>query len=242
MLELLKPVEAKLIDYKTLSQKNRPTDEKPGVKLVLEMTLPNDVLLQFHPSLKPFLFEKSSGTAKPKQETLPSVEPITDTPNLTQAALNIGKLVWHPEMTGYLFTIIRGIGRSESNVPLEDATLSNWRLTPKEGGTVVAKVDVEAGNVRDEAWLAFARLKSRKCEVTAKAPEVKQQSLAEKEAKELEAGISKGLAARKAGAPERAAVAKAAAKKTASAKGKLDPKAATKAFTDSAKKTPPATH
>jgi hypothetical protein len=246
MLELLQPTEAKLLDYKTLSQKNRPTDEKPGVKLVFEMTLANEVLVQFHPTLKPFLFEKSKGAAPSAQKALDGVEPATDAPNLTQAALNIGKLVWHPEMTGYTFKIIRGIGRSESNVPLQDATLSNWRLTPKEGGTVVAKVDVEAGNVDDAAWLAFARLKSRKCEITAKAPEVKQMSVEDKataEALALEKGIKSSIAnTRKPGAAEKAAVAKNGG---APAKGKPDPKGATKAFVDSAKTKPvdkPATH
>lgn len=242
MLALLQPTEAKLLDYKTLSQKNRPTDEKPGVKLVFEMTLANEVLVQFDPALKPFLFEKSKGSAPAAQKSLDGVAPVTDAPNLTQAALNIGKLVWHPEMTGYAVTLIRGIGRSESNVPLEDATLSNWRLTPKEGGTVVAKVDIEAGNVRDEAWLAFARLKSRKCELTAKPPEVKQLSVEDKataEALALEKGMKASIDKRKPGAGERAAVAKngGAAAKTP-AKGKPDPKGATAAFVDSAKKKP----
>lgn len=210
MFELATATKTKLIECKTLSRKNRPVDEKPGVKLLIEQQLPNTFLDHFDPALKALLYERAKG-AKSAQASLEGVAEATDAPNLTNAGLKLESINWHHDMTGYAVVVARGAGFSKAGtVNLADAILCNWKLTLKEGGTVVARYNIEAGNVPGEAWETFAELKSREFEMTAKAPEADQRDLvAEGEAQQLEKGIKASIAkARKPGANERAAVAK----------------------------------
>lgn len=210
MLELLTPTKTKLLECKTLSRKNRPADEKPGVKLFIEQQLPNTFLDHFDPALKALLYERAKG-AKSAQASLDGVAEATDAPNLTNAGLKLGSISWHHDMTGYAVTVARGAGFSKAGtVNLADAILCNWKLTLKEGGTVIARYNIEAGNVPGDAWETFAELKSREFEMTAKAPaELQRDLVAEGEARALEKGIKASIAkTRKPGAAEKAAVAK----------------------------------
>lgn len=206
MLEILQPTKAKLIKFETLSQKNRPADEKPGVKALFEMQLPNGLLDSFDPSLKPWLYEKA-GQPKAKQGELEGVPVITDAPNLTQAGIKIGKFVWHQDMTGYKAIVVRGAGVSPANVlTLGECILGNWRMTLKEGGTVVARFDLEAPAIPDHGWILLAALKSRECDITLQPPEVNQDDLdAEEKAREQ---MGDAAPPRKPGPNERAAMAK----------------------------------
>jgi hypothetical protein len=206
MLEILQPTKAKLIKFETLSQKNRPADEKPGVKALIEMQLPNGLLDSFDPSLKPWLYEKA-GQPKARQGELDGVPVVTDAPNLTQAGIKIGKFVWHQDMTGYTASIVRGAGVAPANVlKLADCILGNWRMTLKEGGTVVARFDLEAPAIPDHGWILLAALKSRECDITLQPPEVNQADLdAEEKAREK---MGDAAPPRKAGPAERAALAK----------------------------------
>lgn len=222
MLELLIPTKTKLLECKTLSRKNRPADEKPGVKLFIEQQLPNTFLDHFDPALKALLYERAKG-AKSAQASLEGVPEATDAPNLTNAGLKLGSISWHHDMTGYAVTVARGAGFSKAGtVNLADAILCNWKLTLKEGGTVIARYNIEAGNVPGDAWETFAELKSREFEMTAKAPaEAQRDMVAESEARELKKGIKASLAkARKPGANDRAAVAKVKGGKAEAPKGK----------------------
>ena len=200
MLEMLTPMKAKLIDHKTLSKKNRPADEKPGVKLTVEQQLPCSFLDYFDPKLKLIMYEKAAG-AKSAQQSLDGVAEATDTPNMTAIAQKLGKVTWHHDMTGYGVTISRGLGAGrKSKVELDDAILCNWRLAWKEGGTFIARFDIEAGNIPGDAWETFAELKSREFEITAKAPELLQRDIEDPAYKVMPA------APRKPGAADRAAV------------------------------------
>jgi hypothetical protein len=207
MLEILQPTKSKLIKFDTLSQKNRPADEKPGVKALVEMQLPNDALDYFDPTLKQLLYEKS-GQPKDRQSKLEGVPVISDAPNLTQVGIKIGKFVWHQDMTGYTAAIVRGTGAAPANVlKLTDCILSNWRLALKEGGTVTARFNVEAPAVPDHGWILLAALKSREFDITLHPPEVDQRDLdAEEKAREK---MGDAAPPRKPGAAERAALAKA---------------------------------
>jgi hypothetical protein len=208
MFELTQPTKAKLIKYDTLSQKNRPLDEKPGVKLVFEVQLPAELLDQLEPSIRVFAYEEGKGK-KASQASLEGVPVVSSTPHLTQAAMKVGKIAWHYDLTGYEVVIVRGLGGAPSNIPLNDCILQFPSIAFKEGGTWIGRMIVEVGNVQDDAWLEFARLKSRDCELTAKPPEIKQQSLEDKEGEAFEKGAQAAIAkARKPGASERAAVAK----------------------------------
>lgn len=197
MFELSQPTKAKLIEFRTLSKKNRPADETPGVKLVIEQQLPNTYLDFFDTKFRLAMYEKAAG-AKAAQGTLEGVEAVSDTPSLTQLGQKLGKVTWHHELTGYAVNIVRGIGAGKNaKVELNDAVLSNWRITCKDGGTFIGRYDIEAGNVPGHAWEAFAELKSRDFELTAKAPEITQQ--------EIERDAIPPAPGRKPGAAERAA-------------------------------------
>lgn len=222
MLELLQATKTKLLDYKTLSKKNRPADEKPGVKLFVEQQHPNSFLDFFDPALKAWLYEKAKG-AKSAQASLDGVADASDAPNLTNLGAKLGRIKWHHDMTGYAVTVARGAGFSKAGtVNLADAILCNWDLTLKEGGTVIARYNIEAGNIAGDAWETFAELKSREFEMKAKAPEEVQRDIEqENDDREFEKGVKRSInAARKPGASERAAVAKVKGGKAEPPKGK----------------------
>jgi len=188
----------KMINVVVLSQKNRQPDENPGAKLSIEVQLQASMLAHFAPKLPGMLFEAPAG-AGPAQGALEGVAPASDTPNLTEIGLKVGKLLWSHEMTGYLLEIAYGTGRKESNLNIKDSILSNWRLMPKEGGTVIARFDCESADISPETFGKLAKLKSRDIEIAQlKAPVVTQQS--------IERDAIPPAPARKPGPAERAAV------------------------------------
>lgn len=175
MFSLPTNTKAKLLDVVVLSQKNRQPDDNPGAKLVLQMSLTNDVLIEFDGSLRSFLFTRAASSPDP-QAKLEGVPAVTDAPDLTGVGSHVGTLKWHQDMTGYALTVDFGMG-GKRNLELGDCTLSKWRLTPKEGGTVVAKVNVDAPDVAEGAFGKLAKLKSREIEIKLTPPEVAQQPL-----------------------------------------------------------------
>lgn len=204
MFALAAPTKSKLIEHRTLSKKNRPPDEKPGVKLTIEQQWPNAFLDFFDPRLRQMLYEKAKGT-KAAQTQLEGME-STDLPSLTDAGVKLANLRWHHDMTGYSVDIRRGAGLSGSNaVSLSDAVLSGWKITLKDGGTVVSRYYIEAGNIPGHAWELFAELKSREFEMTATPPALDAQRDIEGE-DENDDDAPKPAATRKPGPAERAAV------------------------------------
>lgn len=181
MFELETMTPAKLVDVRVLSQKNRQPDDNPGVKLVVEMSLADSVLAGFDGSLKHFLFTAApaSGGKKPKgeQASLDGVEPVSDTPNLTGIGQHVGVLRWQQDLTGYSLAIDLGLGGRKSNLLIDDCTLSTWRMTPKQGGSVTLKFNLESQDASDAAWAKLAKLKSREVNLTLLAPVVSQEVL-----------------------------------------------------------------
>jgi hypothetical protein len=175
MFELLNPTKAKLLDVVVLSQKNRQPDDNPGVKLVVQMPLTNDMLVAFDGSLRSFLFTHSGASPDP-QGKLDGVPPVSDTPDLTSAGMHVGTLKWQQDMSGYTLVVDFGLG-GKRNIILLDCALSQWRLTPKKGGTVVAKVNIDAPDVDEPAFGKLAKLKSREITITLRAPEVEQEDI-----------------------------------------------------------------
>jgi hypothetical protein len=172
MFELESLIKAKLIDLIVLSQKNRQPDDNPGAKLSLEITLGNDSLAYFDGQLKSFLFTKHGAADKPAQAALDGVQPVSDTPNLTGIGSKIGVMHWEQEMTGYALIIDLGLGGKRSNLEIADCTLSNWRLSFKEGGSFIAKFDAESPDVSESAFGKLAKLKSREIQILLTPPEV----------------------------------------------------------------------
>ena len=168
--ELEIPTTARLLDIIVLSQKNRQPDENPGAKLSFQATLPNDALADFDGMLKSFLFTKVGKAST--QGTLEGVAPVSDTPNLSGIGAHIPTLKWTQELTGYSLEIDLGLGGKKSNLAIEDCKLSNWRLLPKEGGTVDVKFDCESSDVSEQAFGKLAKLKSREVKIKLLAPQI----------------------------------------------------------------------
>jgi hypothetical protein len=177
MFELLNPTKAKLLDVVVLSQKNRAPDENPGAKLNFEIQLSADILAHFDGHLKGFLFTKNSGSEGAKQAALDGIPEASDMPNLTGIGMKIGKFPWHQELSGYKLVIDHGMGGKKSDLEITDGLLSNWRFTPKEGGTVIARMSFESANVTEAQFGRLAKMKSRDIEAKFLAPVDAQQSL-----------------------------------------------------------------
>ncbi len=177
MFELTHPTKAKLLDVVVLSQKNRMPDENPGAKLNFEVQLSADILDTFDPGLKRWLFMKGAGSESAKQAALDGIPEASDMPNLTNVGMKIGKFPWHQELTGYKLVVDHGMGGKKSDLEITDGLLSNWRFTPKEGGTVIARMSFESANVTEAQFGRLAKMKSRDIEAKFLAPEEAQQSL-----------------------------------------------------------------
>lgn len=212
MFELLTKTKTKLLDVVVLSQKNRQPDDNPGAKLSVEMMMSNDILAYFDGNLRGFLFTKNPVAAiatgrSGKQAELEGVPAISDTPNLTSIGAHVGALHWDDESTGFTFVVDLGLGGKLSNLELGDCKLSNWRLIPKEGGTVVVRFDIESNDVSEKAFGRLAKLKSREIEVLLLPPEVTQDDLdpdPQLTPAQLRAANAKGLTLEQARANARA--------------------------------------
>lgn len=170
MFELDTPTKGKLVDVIVLSQKNRKPEDEPGAKIVLEVSLSNDVLSSFDGRLKSTLFTKNGATEKDATAALPGVEPASDMPDLTPIGQQMGTFKWKQQFTGYELAMKYGTGRAASNVGSEGCELTNVRITPKQGGTIVLKLNVEAPNVTESMFGKLARLKGREIEFALLAP------------------------------------------------------------------------
>jgi hypothetical protein len=167
----------KLTEVGVLSQKNREPDQDPGVALSFTMELPNHSLTFFDGGLKSFLYTKSAASSGlPKQEGIEGLEEISDMPNLTKAGMKLGRLHWNHEQTGFTLTIDHGLG-NKSNLELLDCVVSGFRITPKEGGTVILDFQIESQDVPEKTFGKLATLKNREVQITLTAPEVKQDSI-----------------------------------------------------------------
>jgi hypothetical protein len=171
MFELTEKTKAKLVEVAVLSQKNRKPDETPGAKLTIEMELANHALIHFDPRLRGVMFEKANGGGQ-----LDGVDAVSDLPSLTQIGAKLGTFKWAHDLTGYGFTVIYGTGRRDSNIAIEDCKLSGWRITGKEGGTVVLKFNVESANVTEGQFGKLAHLKARDIELTLTPPDANEQA------------------------------------------------------------------
>lgn len=178
--EIETATKARLADVIVLSQKNRLPDENPGAKLSFEIDLPNRYLSYFDGALLGTLFCKNASTSasnKPKQGELAGVEPVSDLPDLTGIGAKVGVLNWEAEFTGYRLTVDQGLGGPKSNLEVDEGTISNLRMKPKNGGTFQLKCDFESPNVSEATFGRLAKLKSREIDITLTAPLVAQRSV-----------------------------------------------------------------
>lgn len=167
---------AKITDVVVLSQKNREPDQNPGAALTFSLELSNNALSYFDGSLKSFLYTKSAASSIQSQESIETLEPISDMPNLTKAGIKIGKFPWSEDLYGYELVIDHGMG-GKSNLELTDCIVSNFKVEPKEGGTIVLGFSLESPDVPEKTFGKLATLKNREVQITLTAPEVKQDSI-----------------------------------------------------------------
>lgn len=208
MFALSKATDVKVKNVITLSQKNRKPDEKPGVKLKLEMQLPAESLEHFGAHLTEFVYEPPAQTTE-SQATIEGVEPAPKkSARLTQLGAKIAKLPLTFEMTGYTTEIIIGTARPESNILIKDCILSDWVLQFKEGGTVVAGLSLESPDVSKQILGELGSMKSRTMPMVMTPPEVHQADIEDDDDDATGEGV-KPAAPRKPGAAEKHAAARA---------------------------------
>jgi hypothetical protein len=208
MFALSKATDVKVKNVITLSQKNRKPDEKPGVKLKLEMQLPAESLEHFGAHLTEFVYEPPAQVAD-SQATIEGVEPAPKkSARLTQLGAKIAKLPLTFEMTGYTTEIIIGTARPESNILIKDCILSDWVLQFKEGGTVVAGLSLESPDVSKQVLGELGSMKSRTMPMVMTPPEVHQADI-EDDDDDGDADSVTPARPRKPGAAEKHAAARA---------------------------------
>lgn len=164
MFEIEEMAKAKLTDVVVLSQKNREPNDNPGAALSFDMTVTNEVLSMFDPSLRGFLYYKSAASSSDAEQGRLEVD-TQDLPNLTTAGQKVGKLHWDLELAGYTLTIDYGMGGRKSDLLLNDCEASNFTFQPKEGGSVLMSFKLETQDVSEKIFGKLATLKNLEVQI-----------------------------------------------------------------------------
>lgn len=162
------------------------TEKRPIVELLFRITLKNDDLVMFDPSLKAALYVNVRDTP-PRQGVLEGHE-LSDSPNLRFP--KAGKLAWKLQLSGYLLTVHQGI-RGRSDIKLEETTLDSFVFDAKEGGTVELKFRAVSAHVDADAIGKLGVLIFRDVDCMLTGPVLPDDMLDEKKPGE-QAGAGKG--------------------------------------------------
>lgn len=141
---------AKLTNVNCRSEKRGPDDLTPAVDLDFTIDAPNTVLSSFDKHLLSAIYFKSENGPVGGQGTLEGVEELAALPNLRFP--NMGPLKWGKDLIGYTLTIDHGLG-GKSEVVLVDCKVKDFKLQPKEGGTVEVKFRVQCSTSLNEKAL-----------------------------------------------------------------------------------------
>jgi hypothetical protein len=110
----------------------------PAVDLSFTQDVPNTALSYFDGSLLSALYYCSAASSG--QKIIDGVDQVL--PNLRFPKLGL-PLKWDDSGKGYYLEIDYGLGPDESNIELDLCTVGEFRITPKEGGTVELKYRVQ---------------------------------------------------------------------------------------------------
>lgn len=110
----------------------------PAVDLGFTMDAPNTILSYFDGALLSALYYCSAASSG--QKVIDGVDQVL--PNLRFPKLGL-PLKWDDSGKGYFLEIDYGLGPDESNIELDLCTVGDFRITPKEGGTVEIKYRVQ---------------------------------------------------------------------------------------------------
>lgn len=111
----------------------------PAVDLSFTQDVPNTVLSYFDGALLSALYYCSAASSG--QKIIDGVDQVL--PNLRFPKLGL-PLKWDDSGKGYALEIDYGLGPNESNIELDLCTVGEFRITPREGGTVEIKFRVQA--------------------------------------------------------------------------------------------------
>lgn len=118
-------------------------EHKLATDIHIEVKVSNDMLAEFHPSLKSFLFEKDDN---PKQNELA----LGDADRMTKLRFPmLSPLKWGWEGEGYELFVEHGVNR-DSGVLMIDCKVDHFTLEPQEGGSVSIKFRVIAHPREDD--------------------------------------------------------------------------------------------
>lgn len=185
LLEFIGKTRATFDSITPLAEKRGQKESVPAVDLGLIVKCSNDKLNMLSPELRTFLFEKTGKGPK----DLVGVEPVSDLPNLTPAAIAIGAVPWEYEQTGCTLTVYQGTSHDKH----EKCVVKKVKITPQEGGSVEISFHVYISDVDQDTMGFLGLLKAQERDIELEAPEVAKPDLVDK-AQEPELTPEKALA------------------------------------------------
>jgi hypothetical protein len=165
MFELEEMTKVRLLDVRILATKDRAPDDPPGGQLLMQATLPAEVLAQFDGYLPAVLFRKLN-SAGGKQGTLDGVEGL----ELTEIGAHVKRMKWAYEQTGCEIEIDHGTG-GKRNIVLQDCRVHRVAVEPRQGGSALVQWTVDAPGLADATWARLPSLKATDIQMTLRGPE-----------------------------------------------------------------------
>lgn len=168
-LEDFTPV--KLCSINARSEKHGPDELHPAVDLKFQLDAANTILSHLDGALLSSLYHKSEAGGQGGQQSLDGVDEAVNLPNLRFPFM--GTIKWAKEYAGYTLTIEHGLGGA-SDIQLLDCKVNEFRINPKEGGTVELSFRVQCStNLTEKTMGKLALLVQHEVPIMLQAPEAK---------------------------------------------------------------------
>lgn len=161
--ELESLTKVRVLDVRTLAQKDRKPDELPGAQLLLQSTLGAGVLAMFDGFLPGLLYRKPQAKKQTELDGIESAE-------LTSVGEHVKRLPWVYEQTGNTIEIDYGRG-GNSNIVLADVKVHRVSLRPEQTGVVI-QWTADVLGLTDAVRGKLTGLKRTDIQMTMTAPEV----------------------------------------------------------------------
>ena len=132
-----------IIKHVSLRAEKHGPEEVPACDLKIETDQPNSILAFFGSQLLDSLYWRAPTAEDFTQSELEGVEPVSDRPNLRNAAL-VGPFGVQYDGAGYTVRIDYGID-STTEIAIHDVRINAITIDPKEGGSVTLKLRAQFG-------------------------------------------------------------------------------------------------
>lgn len=119
---------------------NHGEEKKPAADLKITAILPNDVLSEFHPTLKSFLYHKDANAQPGDLVDQSHADEPGWLPNRRFPKLS--PLKWDDETVGASVSI--AYGATGRTIELSGCNVNGWTLEPMEGGSVSVAFRIQA--------------------------------------------------------------------------------------------------